>query len=210
MTKPFLSVEDLVVHFPTPDGVVRATDGLSYTLERGKTLGIVGESGSGKSVSSSSILGLHRRSNAIVNGEIWLDGTELLGLSEGQMRRKRGKDVAMIFQDPLSSLHPYYTVGDQVGEAYRVHNRVTRRQARARAIEMLDRVGIPQPDRRVDDYPHQFSGGMRQRVMIAMRSSTIRHCSSPMSRPPHSTSRCRRRSSISSRASSGSSTPRSS
>ncbi len=168
MTRPFLSVENLVVHFPTTDGIVRATDGLSYTVERGKTLGIVGESGSGKSVSSSAILGLHRRSNALVSGEIWLDGTELLGLTEREMQLRRGKDVAMIFQDPLSALHPYYTVGDQIGEAYRAHNKVTKRAARARAIEMLERVGIPQPDRRVDDYPHQFSGGMRQRVMIAM------------------------------------------
>ena len=168
MTRPFLSVEDLVVHFPTPDGVVRATEGLSYTLERGKTLGIVGESGSGKSVSSSAILGLHRRTNAIVRGQIWLDGTELLGLTEREMQQKRGQEVAMIFQDPLSALHPYYRVGDQIVEAYRAHHRVSKQAARKRAIEMLDRVGIPQPDRRVDDYPHQFSGGMRQRVMIAM------------------------------------------
>ncbi|HXR45693.1 MAG TPA: ABC transporter ATP-binding protein [Pseudolysinimonas sp.] len=168
MSRPFLSVENLVVEFPTPDGIVRATEGLTYTLDRGKTLGIVGESGSGKSVSSSAILGLHRNTNAIVDGEIWLDGTELLGLSDDDMRDKRGKDVAMIFQDPLSALHPYYRVGDQIAEAYLAHNRVSKRAARARTIEMLARVGIPQPDRRVDDYPHQFSGGMRQRVMIAM------------------------------------------
>ncbi|QAY70432.1 ABC transporter ATP-binding protein [Xylanimonas protaetiae] len=168
MNRPFLSVENLVVHFPTSDGVVRATDGLSYTLERGKTLGIVGESGSGKSVSSSAILGLHRGTTARVSGEIWLDDVELLGLSEREMQRKRGADVAMIFQDPLSSLHPYYRVGDQVAEAYRVHHPVSKKAARARTIEMLARVGIPNPDRRVDDYPHQFSGGMRQRVMIAM------------------------------------------
>jgi peptide/nickel transport system ATP-binding protein len=164
----FLSVRDLKVHFPTADGIVKATDGLSFELERGKTLGIVGESGSGKSVSSSTILGLHRGSNARISGEIWLDGTELLGLSNEEMRKRRGHDVAMIFQDPLSAMHPYYTVGNQIMEAYRVHNDVSKKQARARAIEMLDRVGIPQPDRRVDDYPHQFSGGMRQRAMIAM------------------------------------------
>ncbi|MGB4777776.1 ABC transporter ATP-binding protein [Microbacterium sp.] len=168
MSQPFLSVENLVVHFPTIDGIVRATDGLSYSLERGKTLGIVGESGSGKSVSSSAILGLHRNTSALVSGAIWFDGTELLGISDKEMQRRRGKDIAMIFQDPLSALHPYYSVGDQVAEAYRAHNDVNRKAARARAIEMLDRVGIPQPDRRVDDYPHQFSGGMRQRVMIAM------------------------------------------
>jgi len=165
---PFLSVRDLVVHFPTLDGIVKATDGLSYDVERGKTLGIVGESGSGKSVSSSAILGLHRGTNAQVSGEILLDGTDLLKLSDEQMRKRRGKDVAMIFQDPLSAMHPYYTVGNQIAEAYRVHHAVSKRAAKARAIEMLERVGIPQPNRRVDDYPHQFSGGMRQRAMIAM------------------------------------------
>jgi peptide/nickel transport system ATP-binding protein len=164
----FLSVRDLKVHFPTVDGIVKATDGLSFNLERGKTLGIVGESGSGKSVSSSAILGLHRKTSAKVSGEIMLDGVDLLKLSDEDMRRRRGKDVAMIFQDPLSAMHPYYTVGNQLVEAYRVHNNVSKKAARTRAIEMLDRVGIPQPDRRVDDYPHQFSGGMRQRAMIAM------------------------------------------
>jgi len=164
----FLSVRDLRVHFPTIDGVVKATDGLSFDLERGKTLGIVGESGSGKSVSTSAILGLHRRTNAIVSGEILLDGVDLLKVSDEDMRRRRGREVAMIFQDPLSAMHPYYRVGNQIAEAYRVHHDVSKKAARARAIEMLDRVGIPQPDRRVDDYPHQFSGGMRQRAMIAM------------------------------------------
>jgi len=168
MTTPFLSVEDLKVHFPTPDGVVKATDGLSFGLEKGKTLGIVGESGSGKSVSSSAILGLHRGTNAKVSGRILLDGVDLLTISDAEMRRKRGAQVAMIFQDPLSAMHPYYTVGNQIAEAYKVHHDVSRKAAKARAVEMLDRVGIPQPDRRVDDYPHQFSGGMRQRAMIAM------------------------------------------
>jgi peptide/nickel transport system ATP-binding protein len=168
MTTPFLSVRDLKVHFPTPDGIVKATDGLSFTLEKGKTIGIVGESGSGKSVSSSAILGLHRHTNAVVSGEILLDGVDLLKISDEDMRRKRGADVAMIFQDPLSAMHPYYTVGSQISEAYRVHHDVSKKKAKARAVEMLDRVGIPQPDHRVDDYPHQFSGGMRQRAMIAM------------------------------------------
>lgn len=168
MSNPLLSVVDLKVHFPTNDGIVKATDGLSYTLERGKTLGIVGESGSGKSVSSSAIMGLHRGTNAHVSGEILLDGTDLLQLSNEDMRKHRGKEVAMIFQDPLSAMHPYYTVGNQIAEAYRVHHDVSKKAARARTIEMLERVGIPQPDRRVDDYPHQFSGGMRQRAMIAM------------------------------------------
>jgi peptide/nickel transport system ATP-binding protein len=164
----FLTVDDLRVHFPTSDGIVKATDGLSFTLAKGKTLGIVGESGSGKSVSSSAILGLHRWGNALVSGRILLDGTDLLTLSDEEMRVRRGKDVSMIFQDPLSAMHPYFTVGNQIGEAYRVHNNVSKRAARSRSIEMLDRVGIPQPDQRVDDYPHQFSGGMRQRAMIAM------------------------------------------
>jgi peptide/nickel transport system ATP-binding protein len=167
-TQAFLSVRDLKVHFPTPDGVVMATDGLSFDVERGTTLGIVGESGSGKSVSSSAILGLQRGTHALVSGEIFLDGTDLLKISDEQMRLRRGRDVSMIFQDPLSSMHPYFTVGNQIAEAYTVHNDVSKKAARARAIEMLDRVGIPQPDRRIDDYPHQFSGGMRQRAMIAM------------------------------------------
>ena len=167
-SRPFLSVRDLKVHFPTSDGLVKAVDGLSFDLERGKTLGIVGESGSGKSVSSSAILGLHRKTSAKVTGEILLDGTDLLSVTEEEMRKRRGREVAMIFQDPLSAMHPYYTVGNQIIEAYRVHNDVSKKAARRRAIEMLDRVGIPQPDRRVDSYPHQFSGGMRQRAMIAM------------------------------------------
>ena len=164
----YLSVRDLHVHFPTSDGVVKATDGLSFELAKGSTLGIVGESGSGKSVSSSAILGLHRGTNARVSGEILLDGVDLLLLDDEQMRRRRGLDVAMIFQDPLSAMHPYYSVGNQIAEAYLVHHDVSKKAARTRTIEMLDRVGIPQPDRRVDDYPHQFSGGMRQRAMIAM------------------------------------------
>jgi peptide/nickel transport system ATP-binding protein len=166
--KALLEVKDLRVHFPTQDGVVKAVDGLSYTVERGKTLGIVGESGSGKSVSSSAIMGLFLGSEAQLSGNIFLNGVDILTLQENDMRRLRGRDVAMIFQDPLSALHPYYTVGAQIIEAYRVHQDVSKKVARRRAIELLDRVGIPQPDRRVDDYPHQFSGGMRQRAMIAM------------------------------------------
>ncbi|MBO9521257.1 MAG: ABC transporter ATP-binding protein [Nocardioidaceae bacterium] len=164
----FLSVRDLQVHFPTSDGLVKAVNGLTFDLEAGKTLGIVGESGSGKSVSSLAIMGLHHGTNAQISGEIVLEGTDLLGLTPDEMRQRRGRDVAMIFQDPLSAMHPYYTVGNQIAEAYQVHHDVSRGAAKKRAIEMLDRVGIPNAQQRVDDYPHQFSGGMRQRAMIAM------------------------------------------
>jgi peptide/nickel transport system ATP-binding protein len=164
----YLSVRDLKIHFPTDDGLVKAVDGISFDLERGRTLGIVGESGSGKSVTSLGIMGLHNRRRTRISGEVWLDGQELVGSSPERVRRLRGQKMAMIFQDPLSSMHPFYKVGNQIVEAYRVHNDVSRAVARKRAIEMLDLVGIPQPDKRVDDYPHQFSGGMRQRAMIAM------------------------------------------
>jgi peptide/nickel transport system ATP-binding protein len=164
----FLDVRDLRIHFKTDDGVVKAVDGLTFQLERGETLGIVGESGSGKSVTSLGILGLHRRGSAKISGEVWLDGEELIGASPERVRSLRGARMSMIFQDPLTAMHPYYTVGKQIIEAYRVHHKVSKADARRRAVEMLDRVGIPQPQKRVDDYPHQFSGGMRQRAMIAM------------------------------------------
>ncbi|HVE98242.1 MAG TPA: ABC transporter ATP-binding protein [Mycobacteriales bacterium] len=167
----FLDVRDLRIHFPTDDGLVKAVDGLTFSLEKGRTLGIVGESGSGKSVTSLGILGLHKGTRAQISGEIWLGGDELVGATKEQVRELRGDRMAMIFQDPLSALHPYYTVGYQIAEAYRVHNDVSKKAAKARAVEMLDRVGIPTPDKRVDDYPHQFSGGMRQRAMIAMSLS---------------------------------------
>ena len=167
----FLQVKDLRVHFPTDDGVVKSVDGLSFNLERGETLGIVGESGSGKSVTSLSIMGLHPPGTANISGQVMLNGDSLVGASPEHIRRLRGKNMAMIFQDPLSAMHPYYTVGHQIVEAYRVHNRVSKQVARKHAIDMLDRVGIPQPGSRVDDYPHQFSGGMRQRAMIAMALS---------------------------------------
>jgi peptide/nickel transport system ATP-binding protein len=170
-TGPFLDVRDLRVHFRTDDGVVKSVDGLSFHVERGKTLGIVGESGSGKSVTSMSVMGLHRGGNAEISGEILLDGNDLVSAGPEEVRRLRGKRMAMIFQDPLSAMHPYYTVGNQIIEAYRVHNDVSRHAARAHAIEMLDRVGIPQPASRVDAYPHEYSGGMRQRAMIAMALS---------------------------------------
>ena len=166
---PLLVVENLTVKFPTHDGLVQAVTDLSYTVERGKTLGIVGESGSGKSVSSMAVLGLHDPKHTRLAGSIRVDG------QRGDRCRPRtgcarsaATSVAMIFQDALTALHPFYTIGDQISEGYRIHHRVSKRDAKKRAIEMLDRVGIPQPNRRVDDYPHQFSGGMRQRAMIAM------------------------------------------
>jgi peptide/nickel transport system ATP-binding protein len=171
MPGTLLEVEDLHIHFPTDDGLVKAVDGLSFTLERGRTLGIVGESGSGKSVTSLGIMGLHHGSNARITGHIRLDGEELVGATPGRIRELRGSKMAMIFQDPLSSLHPFYTVGAQIAEAYLVHNKVGKKVARKHAIDLLGRVGIPQPATRVDDYPHQFSGGMRQRAMIAMALS---------------------------------------
>jgi peptide/nickel transport system ATP-binding protein len=163
-----LSVRDLKVSFPTEDGMVKAVDGLTFELHPGSTLGIVGESGSGKSVASQAIMGLHRGSRAEVEGEIRFEGKDLLRAVDEDLRRMRGRDIAMIFQDPLSALHPYYTVGNQIVEAYRIHHEVSRQAARTHVIEMLDRVGIPSPERRIDQYPHEFSGGMRQRAMIAM------------------------------------------
>jgi peptide/nickel transport system ATP-binding protein len=166
--EPYLVVENLTVSFPTADGLVQAVSDMSYSLEQGKTLGIVGESGSGKSVSSMAIMGLHDYKRTRMSGSIRLGGKEVVGLSNNEMRNLRGDDVAMIFQDPLTALHPFYSVGNQIAEGYRAHNDVSKSKARAKAIEMLDRVGIPQARSRVDDYPHQFSGGMRQRAMIAM------------------------------------------
>ncbi|MFI5568672.1 ABC transporter ATP-binding protein [Streptomyces sp. NPDC051740] len=167
----FLSVRDLKVHFSTDDGIVKAVDGLSFDLERGKTLGIVGESGSGKSVTNLAVLGLHNRKKTAVDGSITLDGQELITAGEKQLETLRGKKMAMIFQDALTALSPYYTVGRQIGEPFMKHTGASKRDARVRAIDLLQKVGIPHPQQRVDDYPHQFSGGMRQRAMIAMALS---------------------------------------
>ncbi len=164
----FLEVRGLRVHFPTDDGLVKSVDGVSFGLDRGRTLGIVGESGSGKSVTSLAIMGLHKGGSARMSGEIWLDGQELVAAEPDTVRALRGKKMAMIFQDPLSSMHPYYSIGTQIVEAYRIHHNVSKAVARKHAVDLLDRVGIPRPEKRVDDYPHQFSGGMRQRAMIAM------------------------------------------
>jgi peptide/nickel transport system ATP-binding protein len=163
-----LEVTDLKVHFDTDDGTVRAVDGISYSVDRGQTLGIVGESGSGKSVSSMTVMGLTRSRNARISGSIKFDGKELLTATDDDMRQIRGNDIAMIFQDPLSSLHPFYKVGDQIVEGIRSHRDVTKAQAWDRAVEMLGLVGIPEARRRAEAYPHEFSGGMRQRAVIAL------------------------------------------
>ncbi len=163
-----LEVEDLHVTFPTEDGLVRAVDGISYSVDTGKTLGIVGESGSGKSVSSLTTLGLTRTQGATVEGKMLFEGGDLVQMSDDQLRKIRGNEIAMIFQDPLSSLHPFFKVGKQLMEAVQIHRKVSKAAARARAVELLELVGIPDPARRVDAFPHEFSGGMRQRAMIAM------------------------------------------
>jgi peptide/nickel transport system ATP-binding protein len=163
-----LDVRDLAIQFPTQDGIVNAVSGLSFTLRRGETLGIVGESGSGKSVTNLAILGLLNAKRSRITGEILLKGKDLLKASPAELRDVRGKDVAMIFQDPFACLHPMYRVGSQIAEAVRAHLDVSKGQALERAVEVLDAVGIPNARARAQDYPHQFSGGMRQRAMIAM------------------------------------------
>jgi peptide/nickel transport system ATP-binding protein len=170
--EPLLRVEDLRVSYATEDGVVRAVDGISYSLQRGRTLGIVGESGSGKTVAALSVLGLTRAEGATVAGSIWFEGHgDLLALAEPELRAVRGGEIAMVFQDPLSTLHPMYRVGAQIVEAIRAHGDIAKAAARTRTIELLDLVGIPDPSKRVDAYPHELSGGQRQRAMIAMALS---------------------------------------
>ncbi|NJO07634.1 MAG: ABC transporter ATP-binding protein [Chloroflexaceae bacterium] len=164
-----LEVKDLVTHFHTQEGTVYAVNGVSYTLNEGETLGVVGESGSGKSVHVLSMLGLiPRPPGRIENGEVIFNGRDLLKLSEKELRKVRGAEIGMIFQDPMTSLNPVLTIGRQLTEALKLHLGMNTTQARARATELLDIVGIPNAGRRLDDYPHQFSGGMRQRVMIAI------------------------------------------
>jgi peptide/nickel transport system ATP-binding protein len=170
--EPLLRVEDLRVSYSTEDGLVQAVDGISYELRRGRTLGIVGESGSGKTVAALSVLGLTRAEGATVSGRIGFEGHgDLLALGESELRAIRGDEIAMVFQDPLSSLHPMYRVGAQIVEAIRAHRDIAKAPARARAIELLELVGIPEPSVRVDSYPHELSGGQRQRAMIAMALS---------------------------------------
>jgi peptide/nickel transport system ATP-binding protein len=171
MAERLLDVKDLKVRFATEDGIVRAVDGISFELERGKVLGIVGESGSGKSVTAMTLMGLTRGVNARFEGEVLYEGTDLLKVSDRDMQDYRGNELGMIFQDPMTSLNPVYRIGDQIVEAIQAHETVGKRAARSRTIELLRQVGIPNPESRVDDFPHQFSGGMRQRAMIAMALS---------------------------------------
>jgi peptide/nickel transport system ATP-binding protein len=163
-----LEVNDLKTYFRTDDGIVKAVDGVSFEVEKGQTLGIVGESGCGKSVTCLTIMGLNAKRNTITSGEALFRDEDLLKMNSRRLRDVRGNDIAMIFQDPMTSLNPVHTIGRQLVEAILLHRDVTKRQARARSLELLKAVGIPRAERRVDDYPHQFSGGMRQRVMIAM------------------------------------------
>jgi oligopeptide/dipeptide ABC transporter ATP-binding protein len=171
MAEVLLEVNDLKVDFATEDGIVKAVDGVSFKLERGKVLGIVGESGSGKSVTSMTLMGLTRGINARFEGEVLYKGTDLLKVSDQDLQNYRGNELGMIFQDPMTSLNPVYRIGEQIVEAIRAHETIDKRTARARAIELLRQVGIPNPESRVDDFPHQFSGGMRQRAMIAIALS---------------------------------------
>jgi oligopeptide/dipeptide ABC transporter ATP-binding protein len=171
MAGKLLEVNGLKVRFATEDGIVRAVDGVDFELERGKVLGIVGESGSGKSVTAMTLLGLTRDKNTRFEGEVLYRDQDLLSLPESRLREVRGNEIAMIFQDPMTSLNPVYTVGSQIVEAITTHEQASKSEAKRRAIELLRQVGIPNPQVRVDDYPHQFSGGMRQRAMIAMALS---------------------------------------
>ena len=173
---PLLEVNSLQTHFRTPDGVNRAVDGVSFQVGEGETLAVVGESGCGKSVTANSILRLIPEPPGKIAGSIRFRGVDLLQLSDKEMRRVRGNDISMIFQEPMTSLNPVLTVGRQLGETLRLHQRVSRREADARAVEMLRLVGIPEAKRRLGEYPHQLSGGMRQRVMIAMRSRAVPSC----------------------------------
>ncbi len=168
VTTPLLSVENLQTHFGTPDGVVRAVEGLSFTINAGETVAIVGESGCGKSVTSMSILRLIQTPPGKIAGKIMFQGRNLLECSDAEMRKIRGKEISMIFQEPMTSLNPVLNVGRQIGESLRLHEGLSAREAERRAVDILTLVGIPAPERRVKEFPHQLSGGMRQRVMIAI------------------------------------------
>jgi peptide/nickel transport system ATP-binding protein len=168
LAEPLLEVKNLKVHFPTEDGLVKAVDGISFSVAPGETLGVVGESGSGKSVGFLTVMGLVTSKQAIIEGEVIFQGQDLLKLPQDEMRNIRGSKMGMVFQDPMSSLHPFYRVGNQIAEAVRTHQKVSKKESFDMAIEMLRRVGIPRPDERAKQYPHEYSGGMRQRAMIAM------------------------------------------
>jgi len=168
LAEPLLEVKNLKVHFPTEDGLVKAVDGISFSVAPGETLGVVGESGSGKSVGFLTVMGLVTSKQAIIEGEVIFQGQDLLKLPQDEMRNIRGSKMGMVFQDPMSSLHPFYRVGNQIAEAVRTHQKVSKKEAFDMSIEMLRRVGIPRPDERAKQYPHEYSGGMRQRAMIAM------------------------------------------
>ncbi|MCV7432296.1 ABC transporter ATP-binding protein [Mycolicibacterium bacteremicum] len=168
---PLLEVDNLRVGFTTQDGVVTAVDGVSFDLAAGEVLAIVGESGSGKSVTAQTVIGLTRAPNATIDGAVRFGGRDLTRLDDRELQGVRGEHIAMVFQDPMTSLNPVYRVGDQIAEMIRAHRDVSRAEARDRSVELLRTVGIPNPERRVRDYPHEFSGGMRQRVMIAMALS---------------------------------------
>src|ERR671937_2526322 len=168
MAERLLEIRDLKVHFRTEDGVVRAVDGVDFTLDRGQVLGIVGESGSGKSVTAMTLLGLTRDRNTRFEGQVLYKGRDVLKMNEDELQEVRGNEMSMIFQDPMTSLNPVYTIGAQICEAIQIHERADKPVARKRAIDLLRQVGIPNADSRVDNFPHEFSGGMRQRAMIAM------------------------------------------
>jgi len=171
MAEPLLEVKNLRVGFPTEDGVVQAVDGVSLSIMPGETLGVVGESGSGKSVTFLTVMGLITKRSAILEGEIIFKGQDLLALSKDDLKDIRGSSIGMVFQDPMTSLHPFYKVGDQISEAILAHEDVPKKEASTKAVDMLKLVGIPKPAERARQYPHEFSGGMRQRAMIAMALS---------------------------------------
>jgi peptide/nickel transport system ATP-binding protein len=176
---PILQIRDLRTSFFTKELEVKAVDGVTFDVEKGKTLGIVGESGSGKSITSLSILNLLSHPGKVVGGEILFKGDDLLKKTPAQMRKIRGNEISMIFQEPMTSLNPTFTVGQQISESFRIHEHLSKKQARARSIEMLKLVGIPSPEKRIDQYPFELSGGMRQRVMIAIAlacNPRLAHC----------------------------------
>ncbi len=207
MSDPVISVRNLVVEFATRRGTLRAIDGVSFDIAKGEVLGVVGESGAGKSVTGSAIIGLIEPPGRIAGGQILLNGSRIDNLPPDELRKVRGRKVAMIFQDPLTSLNPLFRVGEQLVETIRTHLPMNERQARDRAVELLTEVGIPAPEKRIDGYPHEFRAACASAWSSRSRSAPSPTSSSPTSRPPRWTSRCRRRSSRSSRSSAASAAP---